>query len=167
MKTVNDSAPTSFDHSLGAFRAFADKGDWLVAPCGQTRDSGLLTRINFKAMIASLDSIDPEGNDHETHRIGHWGPGWYDIVIIRPHTRACWDATEIEAALENYPVLDDHAYSTALHSAVESEWSSMRIRDRLALMKRARSEVSILQARYDSPPDCERVREALERSAES
>lgn len=166
MRTVRESAPTSFDHSLGAFRAFADKLDWLVCPASQTRDSGLLARVNFKAQSDSLDRVDPEGADHESHTIGHWGPGWYEITIVRPLTKAAWDAMEIEGALENYPVLDDSAYSEACAIAREESWRSMRVRDRLALIQRAGS-VSILKARHDECPHDDRICEILDQWSES
>ena len=166
MKTVKEFAPTQFDHSLGAFSAFADKLDWLVCPASQTRDSGLLARCNFEAQSAELSREDPDGNDHETHRIGHWGPGWYEIVIVRPDTKAHRAAVEIEGALSTYPVLDDFAYSEAQFNARAESWAGMSVRDRYELIKR-KGSCSIFAARRSYPPDDSAIEETLDQWGES
>ena len=108
MMTYSEFRPTAFDaRGLG----LDDRQDWLVGPVSQTRDSEALERANFKVAMEELDRVDPEGDDHELHRFGHWGPGWFEIVIIRPDTDCHREAIDMEAALADYPVLCEHTWS--------------------------------------------------------
>lgn len=108
LKTYREFRPTAFDaRGLGC----EDRQTWLVGPCSRTRDSGTLERANFDALVQSLEAIDPDGTDHEVHRFGHWGPGWFEIVLVRPDSKAHEEAAECACALENYPVLSDDLYS--------------------------------------------------------
>lgn len=111
LPTLRQTRPTPFDRSPADFRACEDRGAWLVCPCSQTRDSDALERSNFEAQASTLAVADPSGEDYEVHRFGHWGPGWYEIAIVRPDSKAHRAAREIAAALASYPVLDDDAFS--------------------------------------------------------
>ena len=166
MRAVKDFAPTSFDHSLGAFRAFADKLDWYVCPASQTRDSGLLDRVNFEAQSRALDLADPDGEDHEIHRIGHWGPGWYEIAIVRPGSWCYKTAVEIDGALSEYPILDESAYSEAQYEARCEAWESMSVRDRYELISRV-GTCSVFAARHPTVPDDSGILDTLDRMVES
>ena len=131
LRTVKASRPTAFDHTLGAFSAFEDRGDWLVCPCSRTRDSGPLEESNWHVQIENLRKIDNAGNDHETHRIGHWGPGWYEIAIVRPGSACHLEAQELTCALADHPVLSDEDYSAREWDAAVDAYSAH------ALFKRA------------------------------
>jgi hypothetical protein len=103
--------PTGFDpRGLGAHRIGFDEDDsaWLVAPVSQTRDSEALTRSNFRVAVRSLESVDPDGVD----------PGWYEIILVRPGSKAHTDAWEMECSLADYPILD------------ESDWSELEYEER-------------------------------------
>jgi hypothetical protein len=47
----------------------------------------------------------------EVHRFGHWSPGWFEIILVRPGTAAAEVAVEIEERLEDYPLLDEEDFS--------------------------------------------------------
>lgn len=115
MKTYSEFRPTAFDVKG---LALEDKQDWLVCPVCITRDTGewTVSASNFAVLNAILDEVDPSGEDHEIHRFGHWGPGWFEIVIVRPGSRAAGEAEDCEACLADYPVLDDKDLS-------EREWN--------------------------------------------
>jgi hypothetical protein len=86
----------------------SDRQDWLVLPCSRTRDSEALDRANFDA---ALESLGGWSDTVETHRFGHWGPGWFGLILVKPGTEAERIAREIESALADYPVLDDERLS--------------------------------------------------------
>lgn len=142
--------PTSFDV---AGLALPDRQTWRVMPAGVNRDSDVLTRSNWRAMVASLVAVDPSGEHHETHRFGHWGCGWLEIMIVNPDAPpAVVDAAgEIAAALESYPVLSDDDYGTLEYETACETWAHMGTRERIRTC--ARFRVSIFAARRDELPD--------------
>ena len=104
MQRYGDFQPTGHDpRGLG----LQDQQDWLVLPTGRTRDSEEREVSNFETAMKILSPDDEDGDDVETHRFGHWGPGWFEIIIVRPGTAAAERAEDIEAALDSYPILDD------------------------------------------------------------
>lgn len=119
MEPYGKFRPTAFD-AAGAF--LPDRQDWLVVPTSRTRDSGCLAESNFEAARARLEAADPDGVDHELHRFGHWGPGWFELLIVRPGTNAARVGAEIEAALDNYPVLDEKDFSRREWEAACDAW---------------------------------------------
>ncbi len=117
MQTYSKYSPTGFD-SAGSF--LPDRQDWLVVPVGRTRDSGPYDESNFETALKMLGG---EGDDVEVHRFGHWGPGWFEIIIARPGTKAQEQGEEIEGFLEGYPVLDDEDMSNREYEEFLSGWS--------------------------------------------
>lgn len=109
VKTLREFFPTWFDHSPAAF--LEDQADWIVAPCLQTRDSDALERSNFAAQDSAISQADPNGDDYETHRFGHWGPGWYEIVIVRPGSAAHVECEQIADRLDQDAVLNEKLFS--------------------------------------------------------
>lgn len=108
MITYGEFRPSPFDtRGIG----LSDRQDWLVAPVGQNRDSEALPRSNFFTAVKLFEEKDEEGDDFEVHRFGHWGPGWFELILVRPGSECAKVAEEIEAALADYPVLDDEYFS--------------------------------------------------------
>ena len=105
-----------------------DDGDqWLVTGIGQNRDSGLLDRVNFASAIKILEKA---GIDHEVKRANHWAVGWVeDLVIQVGDDKAIAEIEGIKAALANYPVLDDDAYSAAECAQEEEDWQNFGARE--------------------------------------
>lgn len=116
MQTYKQYRPTGFDPSgLG----LSDRQDWLVLPCGRNRDSDCLAESNFASALASLGG---ESEMVEVHRFGHWACGWFEIILIKPGTDAATEAERIEAALSDYPILDDSDFSEREHEAAQQAW---------------------------------------------
>jgi len=117
MQKYQDYQPTQFDRKgLGC----DDMQDWFVF-IGQNRDSEALTRSNFTVALRELELIDPSGEDFTTASFNHWGPGWIEIILVRPDTQAAIEAQKMGDALEDYPVLDESHFSKLEHQEV-SEW---------------------------------------------
>jgi hypothetical protein len=107
MLTYHEFSPTSLDaKGLG----LPDLQDWLVAPVSRTRDSGVLAKSNWDVVLKDLEEHDT-GEDLEVHRFGHWGPGWFEIILIRPESKCAQVAEEWEGVLANYPVACDEDFS--------------------------------------------------------
>ena len=117
-----DFAPTTMD-CRGL--ALPDRQDWLVAPVSITRDTpkGRDT-ANWESLQAILDGDNIE---YEIHRFGHWGPGWFEIVLVHPDGAACLES--IEAGLADYPVLDDEKVSEHEHEATIEAWDGFYARE--------------------------------------
>jgi hypothetical protein len=118
MKTYSEFAPTSFDPKG---LVLSDKQDWLVAPVTHNRDSDHMTESNFDT---ALSEIGGEGDDVEVHRFGHWGPGWFEIILVRPGSEAAEKAEKIEKRLENYSILDEDDMCRRENDAYNEQWTS-------------------------------------------
>lgn len=107
MITYREFRPTGFDRAgLG----LDDRQDWLVAPVGTNRDADALTRSNWRVVLGDLESKDT-GEDLEVHRFGHWGPGWFEIILVRPGSECAKCAEAWENALSDYPVACESDFS--------------------------------------------------------
>lgn len=129
METYSKFAPTQFDtKGLG----LDERQEWLVAPVSQTRDSDSLAKSNFAAF---LTAVGGESETVEVHRFGHWGPGWFEIILIDPaDATAVQTATEMESALEDYPVLNEEDLSNREYEAYLESWESYGNSDFLRLL---------------------------------
>lgn len=110
MDPYKEFQPTAFDpKGLN----LPEQQEWLVVPVCQTRDSEALSRSNFRVALEMLEETDSDekDSDYETHSFNHWGPGWFDIIIVKPGTKAHDVAKDIESRLEDYPVLDEGDWS--------------------------------------------------------
>lgn len=111
-----DFRPTPFDHA-GAF--LRDRQEWLVIPATRNRDSQSLAESNF---AAALEILGGESETVEIHRFGHWGPGWFEIILVHPDRSA--DAQAIADRLENYPILDEEDVSAREWEDYCEAWDS-------------------------------------------
>ena len=163
MIPYREFAPTDFDaaglnaHDMGTDED-PDRSEWLVAPVSRTRDSGPLAESNFSVF---LGIVGGESDDVEVHRFGHWGPGWFEIILVRPGTKAATEAERAESSLDDYPVLDEMDYSAREWEANEETWRWMSLRDRVGLIREARARCarwgcanppSVFAARRDEIP---------------
>ena len=132
MITYSEFRPTPFDaKGLGCDY----RQDWLVAPVSQTRDSDALDRSNFETMQRILDDA---GGDYEVHRFGHWGPGWFEIILVEPGTKCASEAEECEGALANYPVLDDENFCELETQEADEVWRECyTVADRIEYIRNA------------------------------
>jgi len=151
MQRYKEFQPTGFD-AKGAFLR-DEEAEWLVAPVSQTRDSGTLTRSNFRVVLADLGG--EENEDLQVHRFGHWGPGWFEIIIVRPDSATAAKAEEWETALADYPVADESDYSELEHEDACLYWETLSIRERYEYVERDggfERGTNIFSLRGDGPP---------------
>jgi hypothetical protein len=87
------------------------------------RDSGILAKTNEKVIIDALNALEvPEETDddlpdwwEESH--SHWAVGHVDGVVLRVYdekgnvTKAFSEYAKLKFQMDEYPVLDDEAYS--------------------------------------------------------
>jgi len=144
LQTYSEYSPTPFDRSGACLDD--DRQDWLVLPVCRTRDSGPLDDSNVDAALSMLGG---ESDTVELHRFGHWGPGWFEIVLCHPFMRAM--AEEVDSKLENYPVLDEEDFSQREWDLVAERWENMSVRDRIHAL--GRFDLSIFAARRDTLPE--------------
>jgi hypothetical protein len=78
-----------------------------------------LAKSNFAVL---LKAVGRESKDVDVHRFGHWGPGWFEIILVRPGSEAETIADDCEAALADYPVLDDYDYSQREQETYLTHW---------------------------------------------
>lgn len=116
----------------------------------QNRDSDSLTRSNFAAALAALGGED----DDETVvvvREFHWAVGWIEwIAIHQDNARALRAADAILEQLEDYPVVDEDAWSELEDSEASDYWESMSVRQRAEYC--ARAGISLFAARRPYRP---------------
>ena len=149
MITYREFSPTPFDHA-GAF--LPERHEWFVAPVSITRDtdSGDRDMSNFRVLEKELDEMDPEFEDHENHSFNHWGPGWFEIILVRPGSDCCSRVEETERALEDYPVLDEEDLSEREHDSACRSWEWLSMKERMETC--ARQNVSVFAARRNDLP---------------
>lgn len=147
MQKYKEFQPTAFD-SRGLNADGLGIGDWWVAPVSQTRDSEALSRSNFACCLKELGG---ESETVQVHRFGHWGPGWYEIILIDPADEAKVTAAEdMESALADYPVLDDEHFSQLEWNEAADCWQHMSTAERVQCLQRA--DQCIFAARRDEIP---------------
>lgn len=141
--------PTGFDpRGLG----LPDRQDWRVLEVFRNRDSSLLGESNFEI---ACNILGEESEDsYEVHRFGHWGPGWFEIILVNPeNAQTMAAADEIERALADYPVLDDGDYSRRTWEAVQETWQRASIKERLYYLSRSGGGCSMFAVRRDEVPE--------------
>ena len=108
LTVYRDFRPTGFDPA-GLNGDENGISDYLVVPVGRNRDSGIRQESNFQTALKMLGG---ESKKVQVHRFGHWGPGWFEIILVDPKaTKKVEIAEEIRSKLEDYPLLDEDDYS--------------------------------------------------------
>ena len=112
--------------ALAVPRDFAYSGDldlgntWALGPVILTRDSDPLEASNAAATVAAIEAAhgpEDEESGWVITRCSHWAVGWVEHLSFRAleedgtPSRQCATMQEIEAALADYPVLDEEDYS--------------------------------------------------------
>lgn len=121
LKKYSEWAPTPGDvKGLN----YPNQQDWLVLPVIQTRDSGCLERANFQAAEESLLEIDLQYETWQKVNFRHWGPGWFEILLVKPNTSAYKLAIDICQKLDDYPILDENLLSELELEFENESWES-------------------------------------------
>lgn len=118
MRMYKDWAPSGFDAKGLALDE--DRQWWYVVPVILTRDGDCMERSNFYSAEKLMAKAD--ASDYERHSFGHWACGWFDILIVKPNTRAAEIAEDIERRLDNYPILDESDCSEREHEEAAEVW---------------------------------------------
>jgi hypothetical protein len=126
-----------------------EQQDWIVAPVIITRDTcDAITLSNWQAQGRILDENKAE---YEIHRFGHWGPGWFEIMLVNPDGEQ--SVVDIQAALANYPVLDEMLCSEIECEQESESWESWGRLDFIRELERA----DMLPEDSDGLPDHDAV----------
>ena len=147
MKPYKNWRPTAYDT---AGLALKDRQDWLVGPVILTRDSGALESSNWMVFGRELELIDVDGSTWEVHRFGHWGPGWFEIFLLQPGSKAAQWGDDAEAGLSDYPILDEEDHTEMEMELADETWRYLGLRDRIRAC--ADAGISIFAARSDDVP---------------
>lgn len=119
MKLYKNYKPSKSDF---AGIGLPDRQDWFVAPVILTRDSLCQEESNF-SVFSKILSEDAEKEDWEVHRFGHWACGWFEIILVKPGTKAMSEAETVETRLKNYPILDESDLSEREMEAANQVWT--------------------------------------------
>jgi hypothetical protein len=93
----------------GNYSGGMERADWVVVPVGRNRNSEILQESNFDV---ALERLGGESKNVEIHRFGHWGCGWFELILVNPKSKKHVKiALEIKNDLDDYPVLDDSDFS--------------------------------------------------------
>ena len=156
MKTYRTFRPTSFD-TAGLAADRHGIGEFLVLPISHTRDSGTIDRSNFRVALRELGG---ESDTVQVHRFGHWGPGWYEVILIDPSDdKAVAVAEELESSLADYPLLDESDHSELEFEETAEYWQRASVRDRVDAISHANVNapdewrISVFAARRDEIPE--------------
>lgn len=142
-----DWAPTGCDIkglSLSEYQ------DWYVAPVSRSRGPRPLEESNFRVALKSYEELDKKGEDYFIARFNHWGPGWIEIILVRPDSEVAKEAQRDSDCLSQYACLSDSDYSELELEAKQSYWENCSIQKRIDLCNEA--GVSIFASRRDSMP---------------
>lgn len=119
MRKYSEFKPTQFDHHIEV----DNQEEWFVAPVSRNRDSDVLTRANWDTFIGLIGKESDER--YQIHRFGHWGPGWFEIILINPtNLELVKIGNDIEAALADYPVIDEDLYCQMETEEAEEVWKN-------------------------------------------
>lgn len=132
--------PSQFDSHIPLD---GEQEDWFIAPCSRNRDSDCLTESNWAVMLKCLKECDRETEEdtYQIHRFGHWANGWFEIVVVKPGTEAFKECERMEAALADYPILDESDFSEREHEAANLTWRDCySIKQRIEYIEDHRSQ---------------------------
>lgn len=141
------------------YGGFSPDEDFLVFT--RNRDSDLLGNTNFETIQARLQETEaglpkpPKGSSPfvYTFTARNWGRGWVEHLLVGLDSpdEIQREVYEIHAALSQYPVFDDRAYSEAENEATLEYWGRMCTDRRIELCYEY--GVSIFAARREWIPE--------------
>ena len=135
--------------------------DYYRSGCGQSRDSNPLERANFDAMLKALGGEQYHKTktvqqrrvlttDEEPSplplvmvvRETHWAVGWVEwIAIHKSAAKALQIADQIQARLENYPVVDEALFSEYETQEADETWRNcFRPKERIKYVREHRRQ---------------------------
>lgn len=113
---------------------FGEEWPEYFAFLGQHRDSECLGRANF---TAGLDALGGESDTVIVVRENHWAVGWVEwIAIHETDTDSLAKASSLNAALEDYPVLDEGLFSKLENEECALTWECFDAKDRTEYLRK-------------------------------
>ncbi len=97
-----------------------DYSDYYVG-LGRSRDSEVLERANFDAM---LEMLGGESEDVVVARSGHWAVGWVEVILVQKDSPKVAELQKLMDQYEEYPVLDDDRLAEYEFEQMTSDWES-------------------------------------------
>lgn len=103
------------------------------------RDSDLLTNCNWECALKQLGG---ESDSLRIERIGHWAVGWLELMFVDSNNAELHaEAQELHDSLEDYPVLDDEAFSRAEEEEAQRVWTECySTKERIAYIRKHRDQ---------------------------
>lgn len=106
--------------AIGSSAYWGDHGDWVIA-LAIHRDSGALSRSNWRVMQKLLGAIDADALHIE--RFSHWAVGWCDYLLVRPDAALVLaELMLLNERLDGYPVLDESDWSDEEQQEADETW---------------------------------------------
>jgi hypothetical protein len=130
-----------------------DRSSWRVGPVGRTRDSDLIAESNWNHVVAMFDKLDPDHEDHEVHRFGHWAVGWVEEIAYRPGSAIARAADEIRARLDGYLILDEHDLSQRECDALDENLPTILSDLRRDLLREFKSRAALAPNEQNASAD--------------
>lgn len=145
LETYDGFKPTGFDSHI-----CSELDSFYIAPVSISRDASTLAQCNWD--VVTEDILNRARHDEtEIHRFGHWGCGWFEMLLIHPSDiDALKCADEWACSLEQYPIADEDKLSEREYEAACDYWERMSLSDRIDVCNRY--DVSIFAARRDELP---------------
>jgi hypothetical protein len=136
MQRYSQFRPTQFDSHIN----ITDQEDWYVVPVARNRDSKVWEESNFEVALKMLGG---ESETVQVHRFGHWTNGWFEIILVKPESKAFDVALEIEGSLEDDPYLDEYNVYEREHEEAQEVWKNcFNNAKRIAYIRNNRIEFS-------------------------
>jgi len=154
LQKYRDFQPTGLDEKG---LNLPDQQDWLVSPVLITRDTPThdYTLSNWHVIQTELARLDPDHTDHEACSFNHWGPGWFEILIVKPESPSHTYLEETAKELDAYPILDEADYQAREHAAACDDWACLPVAERVKAIAHSRANgqcVSTFSARSEELP---------------
>jgi hypothetical protein len=128
--------PTGWD-SADNYAGDVPEDSWLVV-MGWNRDSDILSESNRNAALKILGG---ESDTVQIFRFGHWACGWIEYLCVQAGTMSETRGENIQDALSDYPVLDEHDFSERERDEADRVWKECyRDSDRVQYIRDHRSQ---------------------------
>lgn len=87
-----------------------------VVVLGRNRDSNNVEETNFEA---ALERLGGESKNVHVERFGHWGCGWFELLLVNPRSKKINEAYKITNELKKYPLLNEDSFYDRQREALE------------------------------------------------
>jgi hypothetical protein len=110
--------PSGFD-SLDNYAGDLPDTQWHVVVT-RSRDAEILTECNWHVALTDLGG---ESESVQIFRFGHWACGWWEALCVAKGGEQFAKGQELHDSLEEYPILDEQAFSEMEHDEATRYWA--------------------------------------------